>query len=59
MKLRNLIHIQQDATLYILFYLETDLHFFWWYHHPKYVEQFPDRINCVTLYLVGYILDIV
>jgi hypothetical protein len=28
----------------------------WWYH-PKYVEQFPDKINCVTLHLVGYILE--
>jgi hypothetical protein len=27
----------------------------WWYH-PKHVEQFPDKINCVTLHLVGYIL---
>jgi len=26
----------------------------WWYH-PKHVEQFLDKINCVTLYLVGYI----
>ena len=28
----------------------------WWYH-PKHVEQFPDIINCVTLRLVGYILE--
>jgi hypothetical protein len=28
----------------------------WWYH-PKHVEQFPDKINCVTLHLVGYILE--
>ena len=28
----------------------------WWYH-PKHVEQFPDKINCVTLQLVGYILE--
>jgi hypothetical protein len=28
----------------------------WWYH-PKHVEQFPDKINCVTLPLVGYILE--
>ena len=27
----------------------------WWYH-PKRVEQFPDKINCVTLHLVGHIL---
>jgi len=27
-----------------------------WCYHPKHVEQFPDKINCVTLYLVGYIL---
>jgi len=23
----------------------------------KHVEQFPDKINCVTLRLVGYILE--
>jgi hypothetical protein len=28
----------------------------WWYH-PKYVQQFPDKINCVTLHLVGNILE--
>ena len=28
----------------------------WWYH-PKHVEQFPDKINRVTLHLVGYILE--
>jgi hypothetical protein len=28
----------------------------WWYH-PKHVEQFPDKINCVTLHFVGYILE--
>ena len=28
----------------------------WWYH-SKHVEQFPDKINCVTLRLVGYILE--
>ena len=27
-----------------------------WMYHPKYVEQFPGKINCVTLHLVGYIL---
>jgi len=26
-------------------------------NNPKHVEQFPDKINCVTLDLVGYILD--
>jgi len=25
--------------------------------HPKYVEQFPDKIKRVTLHLVGYILE--
>jgi len=25
--------------------------------HPKHVEQFPDKINCVMLHLVGYILE--
>ena len=24
---------------------------------PKHVEQFPDKINCVTLHLVGHILE--
>ena len=28
-----------------------------WKYHPKHVEQFPDKINCVTLHLVGYILE--
>jgi hypothetical protein len=28
----------------------------WWYQ-PKYVEQFPDKINGVTLHLVRYILE--
>jgi hypothetical protein len=27
----------------------------WWYH-LKHIEQFPDKMNCVTLHLVGYIL---
>jgi hypothetical protein len=85
------IHVQQDATLHSLFYLETALRvsgdttthnqerkrlylqhlvfvtrlllldavdtvvcapdYMWWYH-AKHVEQFPDKINCVTLHLV-------
>ena len=28
-----------------------------WWNHPKHVEQFPNKINCVTLLLVGYILE--
>jgi hypothetical protein len=28
----------------------------WWYH-PKHVEQFPDKINCVMMHLVGHILE--
>ena len=36
--------------LHSLFYLETAL-------HDSSVEQFPDKINCVTLHLVGYILE--
>ena len=28
----------------------------WWYH-PKHVEQFPDKINCVTLHFFGHILE--
>jgi hypothetical protein len=27
-----------------------------WYH-PKHIEQFPDKINRVTLHLVGHILE--
>jgi hypothetical protein len=30
-----------------------------WKYHPKHVEQFPEKINCVTLHLVGYILEYV
>ena len=26
-------------------------------NHPKHVEQFPDKINCVTLQRVGHILE--
>jgi hypothetical protein len=28
----------------------------WWYH-SKHIEQFPDKINCETLHLVGHILE--
>jgi hypothetical protein len=28
----------------------------WWYH-PKHVEQFTDKINCLKLHLVGHILE--
>jgi len=28
-----------------------------WRYHPKHVEQFPGIINCVTLHLVGYVLE--
>jgi hypothetical protein len=28
-----------------------------WRYHPKHVEQFPDKINCVTLHLVGYLSE--
>jgi hypothetical protein len=28
-----------------------------WRYHLKHVKQFPDKINCVTLHLVGYILE--
>jgi hypothetical protein len=28
----------------------------WWYC-PKHVGQFPDKINCVTLHFVGYIIE--
>jgi hypothetical protein len=29
----------------------------WWYH-PKHVDQFSDKINRVTLHLVGYRLEV-
>jgi len=31
----------------------------WWWVEvpPEHVEQFPDKINCVTLHLVGYTLE--
>jgi hypothetical protein len=28
-----------------------------WWCRPKHVEQFSDKINCITLHLVGYILE--
>jgi hypothetical protein len=28
-----------------------------WRYHPKHVEQFPVKINCVTLQPVGYIVE--
>jgi hypothetical protein len=28
-----------------------------WRYHLQHVEQFPDKINCVTLHLVGNILE--
>jgi hypothetical protein len=28
-----------------------------WDYHPKHVQQFPDKINCVALHLIGYILE--
>ena len=28
----------------------------WWYH-PKHVEEFPDKINCIIFHLVGHILE--
>jgi hypothetical protein len=30
-----------------------------WRYDPKHVDQFPDKINCVMLHLVGYILEYV
>ena len=27
-----------------------------WRNHPKHVEQFTDKINCVNLHLVGHLL---
>jgi hypothetical protein len=36
----------------------TCLRSWWWVVvPPKTCEQFPDKINCVTLHLVGYILE--
>jgi hypothetical protein len=28
-----------------------------WSYYPKHAEQFPGKINCVTLHLVGYIIE--
>ena len=28
-----------------------------WRYHPKHVERFPDKIDCVTLHYFGYILE--
>jgi hypothetical protein len=28
-----------------------------WRCHSKHAEQFPDKINCGTLHLVGYTLE--
>jgi hypothetical protein len=28
-----------------------------WKYLPKHVEQFPDKINCITLHLAGHILE--
>jgi len=28
-----------------------------WRYRPKHVEQFPDKINCVALHLLRYILE--
>jgi len=28
-----------------------------WRYHPKHVEQFLDKMNCVMLHLFGYILE--
>ena len=95
-----LMYVQQDATLYSLFYLETPLHVSGgttthhqerkrlylqhlvfvrqlllpaaiaagssngltapedgWCYHPKHVEQFPHKINCITLHLVGHTFE--
>jgi hypothetical protein len=62
-----LTYIQQDATLHSLFYLETALRVsggIFTHHRERkqlylqhHVEQFPDKINCVTLHLVGYTLE--
>jgi len=27
-----------------------------WRNHPKYVEQFTDKIDCIWVHLVGYLL---
>jgi len=50
--------MQQDGTLQSLFYPVCAPDDGWWYN-PKHVEQIPDKIKCVTLHLVGYILEYV
>jgi len=63
-----LMYVQQDATLHSLFYLETALQILCGTitHHQErkqlYLQhlvfrQFPDKINCVMLYLAGYTLE--
>ena len=27
-----------------------------WSYHPKHIEQFPDKINCAALHLIGYMI---
>ena len=45
-------HHQERKQLYL-----QHLVFDGWWYHPKHVEHFPDKINCVTLHLLGYILE--
>jgi len=42
---------------YTVYFIRKLLYMLWVVLHPKPVEQFPDKINCVTLRLVGYILE--
>ena len=47
--LQNLVFVTPDAVDTVVCASDDG----WWYH-PTHVEQFPDKINCVTLHL-GYI----
>ena len=49
------IHIQRDAVLHSFIISGNCSTCFGWYLHLKHVEQFPDKINCVKLHLVGYV----
>jgi len=47
-----IILISNEMQLYTVYFIWKLLYIFWYY--PKHVEQFPDKINCVKLHLVGY-----
>jgi hypothetical protein len=50
-------HHQERKQLYLQHLVFVTLLLLPATYHPKHVEQFPDKINCVTSHLVGYILE--